>query len=357
MSAFLKQLGLLVLSVCGVYAVVWAASFAAFPSDQVNSLNSGDAPQTFYMTEPKYVFMSRAPLAAVKPRVIFIGASNTVVGFHPDQLEPLIRNVEVDNLGIGGANVTEISQVVDLVQQIQSPEARKKTTYVLGMWYGIFFTNQLKWYSPERHAGDTDLDIELYRYGFYRRSNEGPVPIVPARFLADEVLLIRPFLVLDKISRRASHSVRRFVHNKPDAADDQEDKTAVRNASVVSESEMTEDMKYWRLMMQGQTRLSQEQVKALRDLVAKILASGSKVMIVDLPIPAWHKARSPIYADYINQRDALVREFSARPGFAFYDMSAHDEDLDFSDEVHPKPRVDINWASTVSAPLQQFVQP
>jgi hypothetical protein len=358
MSALLRQLGWLVLSVSILYGVLWVGAVLVDPGDEVaQGLYSARAPKTFYMTEPKYVFMSRAPLAVAKPRVIFIGASNTVVGFNPAQIDPLLHNVEVDNLGIGGANVTEIAEVVDLIQQVQSPAARKQTTYVLGMWYGIFFGNHVKWYSPERHAGDTDIDIEQFRYGFYRRSEEGPVALLPPRFLAAEVLLVRPFLVLDRLSRQASRGLRGFVHNKPDEDDDQVDKTAVRNASVVSEAKKAEDIEYWKQMMQDQKQLPTEQVQALRDLIGKILASGSKIMLVDLPIPSWHKARSPIFASYVEQRDAVVRDFAGKPGFSFFDMSAQDQELDFSDEVHPKPRVTINWASSVSAPLQQFVSP
>jgi hypothetical protein len=358
MSALLRQLGWLVLSVCILYGLLWGVAVCVYPATEgEHGLYSARAPKTFFMTEPKYVFMNRAPLAVAKPRAVFIGASNTVVGFNPAQLEPMLHDVEVDNLGVGGANITEISEIVDLIQQVQSPEAKRDTTYVLGMWYGIFFSNQVKWYSPERHAGDTDIDIELYRYGFYRRTEHGPVALLPARFLSSEVLLVRPFLVMDRLSRQVSRGLRQFVHDKPDDDDDTVDKTAVRDASVVSDTKKAEDMAYWKQMMEGRNQLPPEQVQALHDLIGKILASGSKIMLVDLPIPAWHKARSPVYRSYLEQRDALVREFADKSGFSFVDMSAQDQDLDFSDEVHPKPRVNINWASTVSAPLQQFVNP
>ena len=31
----------------------------------------------------------------------------------------------------------------------------------------------MRWNTPDRHQGDTDLDIERYRYGFYRRTEQG----------------------------------------------------------------------------------------------------------------------------------------------------------------------------------------
>ncbi len=71
------------------------------------------------MTDPKYVFLNRAALRPDAPRIVFVGASNTAVGFKQREVQALVPNAEVDNLSVGGSNMTQIAQIVDLVQELQ----------------------------------------------------------------------------------------------------------------------------------------------------------------------------------------------------------------------------------------------
>jgi hypothetical protein len=95
--------------------------------------------------------------------------------------------------------MTEVGEVIDLVQQVQSEEARRHEIFVLGIWYGMFGEDRLRWYTPDRSPVDTDIDIERYRHGFERRTAHGPVPIAPWQFDA-AVTAIYPFLYLGKLS-------------------------------------------------------------------------------------------------------------------------------------------------------------
>ena len=359
MRAVLRQLGLLVVSVALIYALIWILMAVAYQDPHAQTgLNTGSASRTLYMTEPKYVFLNRSALANDTPRAIFIGASNTVVGFKQPEVASLVHGLEIDNLGVGGANITEMEQVFDLVEQIQDESARANTTYVISIWYGEFFENRAKWFSSERVAGDTDVNIEEYRYGFYRRTGAGPVAVLPPRYLNLEVEAIRPFLALDRISRELSGTARHFIHGK--APEDEQTPEAVirrRNAAVLTEAEKKDDLSYWKTQMLGRESISEEQVNVLRELIGRILASGSKVLLVDLPIPKWHKLGSPIYSSYIQQRDAVVNEFRGRAGFVFFDMSEKDDESEFSDEVHPKPAIAPQWASTVVGPLLDLAHP
>ncbi|MGA2552774.1 MAG: hypothetical protein ABSF50_21735 [Burkholderiaceae bacterium] len=300
------------------------------------------------MTEPKYVFLNRTSLSEVRPRVILIGASNTAVGFKPSQLSSLLPGQEIDNLAVGGSNITQLAQIVDLVQQVQSAETQRETTFVIGIWYGLFATDRAKWYTPERHGGDTDIDIERYRYAFYLRTAKGPELLLPPQDLSLGVRLIHPLLVLDKLSRDATRSLRYLVRGKaPERTDSQ------RDATVLSESDKQAALAYWDGQMQTKGPLSEEQFVVLRTLVEKILAAGSKVILVDLPIPQWHSQSSPFYASYRERLASLLASLSGRPGFTFDEMKDADSDLDFSDEVHPKPRVTKRWATSLAAELQR----
>jgi hypothetical protein len=313
------------------------------PANRGGGLDSGLAASTIFMTDPKYVFLNRAALRPDAPRIIFVGASNTAVGFKQREVQALLPNAEVDNLSVGGSNMTQIAQIVDLVQDLQSPSARHRATFVIGMWYGTFAQDRFRWDTPDRHAGDTDIDIERYRYGFYRRTENGPIQVLPSEDLPLGVALIHPYLVFDELARRASKELRDRLFGRAASRTDAE-----RNASVVSAADQDAALKYWREQMHSDGPIAEEQFSVLRNLIDKILAQGSRVVLVDLPIPRWHAARSPLYEDYLRHKKMLLSNLGGRDGFAYLEMTDLNSDLEFSDEVHPKPRVTRQWAARVA---------
>ena len=164
MKAIVKQLCYFAGSFVLLYAVILAACLVLVPRQaQSLRLNSEMAPRTVFATEPKYVFLNRSPTASTAPKVILVGASNVMVGFRQTQLQKFMPGMEVHNLAVGGSNMTQVGQVVDLVQELQSPAAMRNTTYVIGMWYGQFAEDGVRWHTSDRQAGDTDIDTERYR--------------------------------------------------------------------------------------------------------------------------------------------------------------------------------------------------
>lgn len=348
MRAILKQALYLSIALGGIYAALLALSYALVPTAaEPRGLDSSLAEESIFTTDPKYVFLNRAAVRPGARRVVFVGASNTAVGFKQREVQELLPSAEVDNLSVGGSNMTQVAQIVELVQDLQDPAARARTTFVIGMWYGMFVPDGYRWATPDRHKGDTDIDIERYRYGFYRRGASGPRQILPSKQLSLGVMLIHPYLVFDELSRQASKGLRERLAGKAPRRTDAE-----RNASVVAEQDRVDDLKYWHEQMHSDGPLAEEQFSVLRDLVERILAQGSKAVLVDLPIPHWHAQRSPFYANYLQHRDALRAVLQGKPGFSYLEMAQRDEDLDFSDEVHPKPRVTPLWAAQVATLLR-----
>jgi len=348
MRAILKQVLYLSIALVGIYAVLLALSYAIVPAvNGREGLDSSLAEDSIFTTDPKYVFLNRAAVRPDASRIVFVGASNTAVGFKQREVQQLMPSSEVDNLSVGGSNMTQVAQIVELVQDLQDSAARRRTTFVIGMLYGMFVQDGFRWATEDRHKGDTDIDIERYRYGFYRRSDTGPKQILPSNELSLGVMLIHPYLVFDDLSRLASKGLRERLSGKPPRRTDAE-----RNASIVSEAERVIALEYWRQQMHSDGPISEEQFLVLRGLIAKILAQGSKAVLVDLPIPRWHAERSPFYANYLSRKQSLLSDLQGKPGFTYLEMADHDDDLDFSDEVHPKPRVTPLWATQVAALLQ-----
>ncbi|HEY2781545.1 MAG TPA: hypothetical protein VGI90_12250 [Steroidobacteraceae bacterium] len=348
MRAILKQALYLSIALVGLYSILLALSYAIVPgANETDGLNSSLAEESIFTTDPKYVFLNRAAVRPDASRVVFVGASNTAVGFKQREVQQLVPSSEVDNLSVGGSNMTQVAQIVDLVQDLQDAAARRRTTFVIGMWYGMFVPDAFRWATPDRHKGDTDIDIERYRYGFYRRSDTGPRQLLPSEELSLGVMLIHPYLVFDDLSRLASKGLRERLSGKPPRRTDEQ-----RNASVVSEAERVFALNYWRDQMHSDGPIAEEQFSVLSNLIARILAQGSKAVLIDLPIPHWHAQRSPFYSSYLERKKALLSVLEGKPGYSFLEMAGQNEDLDFSDEVHPKPRVTPLWAAQAAALLQ-----
>jgi hypothetical protein len=306
---------------------------------------------SIFLTEPQYLYLNRAPLRSAAEKVVLLGASNLELGFDLTELRALLpANVTVHKLALPGANMTEEREVIDLVQEVQSKEARQHETLVLGIWHGMFGEDRLVWYTPDRSVpGDTELDTEQYRYGFARRTANGPVPIVPWQYLDAAVTAIYPVLLLHKLSHNAVEWLQdKYYHPQPTDL----------NAVVMTEDERRESMNYWRKLLGPPGPLMfDEQFAVLEQVCDQILAAGSKLILVSLPLPKWHKKLSP-YENYYEPRMAQeLKRWSGRAGFVYLDMSDLDSDTDFYDEVHPRPRAARSWATRLATALSRSSSP
>ncbi|HUN45176.1 MAG TPA: hypothetical protein VMU85_01590 [Stellaceae bacterium] len=340
MGAILKQCLVTLGFLAGLHLAILGGTLLLYPFPvQKGGLDTASAPDTLFTTEPKYVFLDRAPLRSDKRQLILLGASNVVAGFKLRELQPLLPDMVVHNLAIGGSNVTEMREVVSLVQDELDPAARRRTIYVIGLWYGMFVANENHWATPDRHAGDTDIDIERYRYGFYRRTAEGPVAVVPTRFLDYALVAIQPYLALDRFARDAQDFL---THRPPPLTDEQ------RNAASLSDEEKTRLLANWTKYMGVPGPIADQQFEELARTVDDILASGSKVILVALPLPQWHERQSPYQASYVEKKNRLLARLATRPGVAILSLEDLDADPNFQDEVHPKPRVSHLWAERLA---------
>jgi hypothetical protein len=71
-----------------------------------------------------------------------------------------------------------------------------------------------------------------------------------------------------------------------------------------------------------------------------------------MPIPAWHERGSRLAADYGRRLQQLLPRLTALSGVGVLQMANERADDDFSDEVHPKPRVSPRWAARVASALR-----
>lgn len=347
MKIILRQAAILLLSLLLLYGLALAIAVPAMPEPRSGNLDTASAASSPFMTEPKYAFLSRRRLDNTNDKVILLGASNVLAGFRPIRLQGLVQEATVHNLAIGGANMTEVHQMVDLVLEVQSPVARRHNVFVIGLWYGLFADDRARWYTPDRHPGDTDLDIERYRYGFYRRSAAGPVALLPPGWLDGGVTVIKPFLLVDRLARDAGKALRpgRAVAAPAD------------QAPVPTAERQGQYLAFWDDYMGGSGRLDAAPFVVLAKTIDTIVAAGGRVLLVDLPLPRWHANVSPYEASYRQHWASLQQRLDRAEGVAFLSLRDADRPEDFSDEVHPKPRVAERWAVRLASALNSVLGP
>ncbi|MGY8679175.1 hypothetical protein Q2941_15440 [Bradyrhizobium sp. UFLA05-153] len=352
MKLILKQAALTFVSFAALYLIVLALSFIVLPSPSKDGVLDGQtAGDSLYMTTPKYVFLGRSVLAAPDRKVILIGASNTGNGLRPNIMRSLVPCAKIHNLAVGGANIYEVGQIIDLVHEVQSADDRRSDTFVIGVSYGMFVDSDVRYADADRHRGETDIDIERYRYGFARRTSNGAVSVVSPKWLDTGVTLIRPILLLEKMARDIRTSVEKSMGHSRDRTETE------REAAVMTDKQKQDALDYWRQQMGNGESISFGQVAELKRIVDRLLNSGERVVLVDLPIPAWHRNASPYYAGYREALQALVPSFEDRPGFEFLSMGDLDGDLDYSDEVHAKPHLAVVWSERLAHKLRPLVCP
>jgi hypothetical protein len=353
MKFIARQAALTAIFVAALYGMLLAITFIVQPDPPRDGrIDLWTAGRTIYLTLPKYAFLGRDALDVPEPKILLLGASNTGVGFRQTQLQALVPCAKVSNLAIGSANITELRQMIDLVHDVQSDAARRSDTFVFGLWFGMFVDTALRWPDPDRQLGDTDLDIERYRYGFYRRGKDGPVAVLPPSWLRVGVMLIRPYLLFEKVTRDVTEGLRRALYtHTPERTD------AQREAHVETAAEKADALQYWRRSMGNAKTISADQVALLRDMIGGLLQSGNKVVLVDLPIPKWLGDASQYQPGYVAAMQGLVDHFAGRPGFADLTMPDLTASEDFSDEVHPKPHVARVWVARLAETLNSALCP
>ncbi|GLR91031.1 hypothetical protein [Bradyrhizobium iriomotense] len=352
MKHILRQAALTFVSFAFLYATLGALSFLMFPdSASEGQRDFQNAEQTLYMTVPKYVFLGRSVLNSPAEKAILVGASNTGVGFIQKTIQSKLACAKVSNLAVGGANISEAKQIIDMVHEVQSQADRPSNTFVIGVWFGMFVDSDVKYADPDRNRGETDIDLEKYRYGFYRRTLEGPAALLPASWLDAGVLAIRPILVIEKMAREARAGVNLLLTGRKSAQRNE----AEREAAGMSEQDKKKALDYWNEAMGKRNEISLGQVEVLKNTIETLLRSGERVVLIDLPIPAWHRDASPFQRSYEQAFTDVSRQFDGQRSFVSMSMSDLSKEQDYSDEVHAKRHLADVWSDRLANVLNPFV--
>src|SRR5258707_9085511 len=160
-------------------------------------------------------------------------------------------------------------------------------------------------------------------------------------------MTIRPFLLLEKVARQARAGVNLVLTGRTSAQRTDDERESV----VMSDAEKQKALEYWKEAMGRTSDISPTQVEVLKQTIRALLYSGEKVVLVDLPIPAWHREASPYQPSYRRAPTDLLLEVGDRPHFSSLNIDDLDNDLDYSDEGHTKLHLADVWSTRLASKL------
>jgi len=302
----------------------------------------------------------RGPLANADRKVVFVGASDVMESFHPDQTSRALGGMQIHNMALGGSNMTTTDEVVDLILDATPPEGRKHLTIVLGLWYGLFTTDK------QRFEGyPTHIETEELRYGLYQPAPEGPPrPVLPPRLMLAADFLMRPVLLgsfvrsnywdpfyygtKEKILTRLGYGTppQHFMMAPIEDLDhhqltDEEKRilNGRENDKVGPLSAQTDEGFHHLIRM---ARRTQE--------------AGVRLIILDMPITSWHAAAMPQFAAFQTRKLPWLAEVLRYPNVRYVNLQKDVDDSEFSDFIHPRPRFTVEWAKRAAKIIRADAQ-
>jgi hypothetical protein len=339
----LKQLILLIVSALALYGLVLIVTYVLLPppgpKDPIETLRADDM---IYMTPAKEVYYGRRSLHQPGRKILVIGSSNVQVGFRPEKLHEQFPGYAVHNLGIGDSNITQVRQVRELAMAPMRDADIRNSIFVVGVWYGMFVDNASRWGTAQGAPFETDIDKERFRYGFWRRTETGPVDLIPESDTDRAARVIHPLIALERVARLMTAGLRNRIFVRPMEIDDR-----TRDTIVFTPEQRVTQVAYRRAFM-NTAQLHQEQYDELTKLVREVSARGAKVIVVDLPLPQWHEKAVPYEAQHRLHMAAFVKANASVPGFSYLDMTNLDDDATFYDDAHVRPRYQGAWVQALS---------
>ena len=343
---FLATLGVLFLATLAASALVYPASGSRW-------IDTQHAKSTLYWTEPKVVAYGLAPLASQRRKIVLLGSSNAREGIRPVHLAKHLPDHDIHNLSIGATNLTQVEEVVDHVLTILPPEGSEQTTFVLGIWYGLFVSDQVRW-----KGGLTDLDREFLRYGLYMDNGGGTMVPVYRGCLADlSQFLLKPFIFLSTQTRRLKEFVVSWIRPLKSAIQRALGRSVgevrrvtgdARDTAVITHEMREKYMEFYRKYLGPIELYTDEQFRILAEIARKVSARGANFMVVDLPLPSWHIGVTPFMKRYKDMRSEHLDPLRKDPRVSYIDLKRDFPDTFFYDETHPRPRLTSAWSQALA---------
>jgi hypothetical protein len=348
MRYFLKHLLYLGAHFLMLYGLLYGLSILLFTNQP--RLDTAQANQTLFSTTAKYLALGRTQITNQNNKLILTGASNVREGFRPLELEKVFPGLQVHNLAIGASNMTQIGESIDLLLDTVSMDKSQGNQLLIGIWYGLFVENRVRWKSRP-----SDLSLEKLRFGIYMNKNGRLVPRFPRHILPTIVTLLRPVLFIDWLVQKclvaklaqAKNIIQNLFIERPSLTL----KTSNLETISLSPAQKEFALEFWRSYMQNNGTLADEQFNELIRILERAHANRIKTILVDLPLPEWHRSNSPYFKHYQTKKLKYLRQAMNQFDLVYVNLQDLAEENDFYDSAHPKPSKTWVWSQSLARKL------
>ncbi|MFA6244016.1 MAG: hypothetical protein WC655_23945 [Candidatus Hydrogenedentales bacterium] len=365
MKALLKQVALLFAGVAAVHIILVALTSIAYsPLDELDTFKAWET--IYRLPERLVAFGVSEPALRQERNMIVLGASNAVQGFRPAELGAGFPEYRIHNMALNGSNVTEMRMAVELAIASTPPALVTDTVFVYGVWYGGFVDNSQR--KAMQHAfqldrgkegnEDAGLRPELERWGAPGvLSNTNLLEDYPP-LLRGISLGLRPYFALDRVKV----FVWRF--GVPLALLSGGPVGEARARAMALDLDVTPlqfafsreaQINFWRRYMgRPDGQLKEEQFEELTALARRVEQLGACLVLVDMPIPAWHEEISKEDASYRRLMTKGLAEIATLRRISY--VSLRDARLEFSDSAHPREGTTSQWSDELVKRVRPLLQ-
>jgi hypothetical protein len=357
MKIFFRQLFFLVLYFFVLYFIGFGFSYILFSDKQREyAIDTYESHNKIYFNPYRNILLGLPKLAfSDKAKILLLGSSDLLYGFRPRELNEVFPDYEIHNFGMHSSNLTETKQLVDLIVKVLPKENLKKSVFVLGLFYSILVEDSVHYWET---AGKTNLvfTFEASSPCLYKMSGKDIVPNMQIKYMPYVVALLRPCLMFQIILDKAAvfiNSSRSFLHL---LIREQKFNFLVffhhLNYMCVDEDYKKDALVFWEDFMGSKNGiLADEQFEVLVSLSKVVSASGAKLIIADLPVPAWHRQRSAYFLSFQKKKTNYLNQCLNLPNVKYIDMQQSMLDADFLDSAHPVPEVTRKWSECLKGAL------
>jgi hypothetical protein len=302
---------------------------------------------SFYRDYPDSIYANTAHYAVYGldqfdnyPRQIFIfGASVPARAFDPRLLMNGLPGYKVHNLSVSGSNITQITEVIDLLSTRVDWRHLDTAIFVFGGHFLSFLENE------RRFGGMTKIEVEELRHHLYAFDGGLIKPELSPPAMLAALLLMKPFALIYKMKYEADEVI---VDLKHDAVSKLQRSLSLGPKTTFPDPPDGATYRAFRIKQFRNEGLLSEQFDLLTKLVTLLDAGGAKVVFVDMPIPSYYRTGFSIYDDYRRREAAIISD----PRVHYLDLTDIAADEEFSDDAHPRPEFAAKW----TAPLLLFMK-
>jgi hypothetical protein len=301
--------------------------------------------------------------------ILIVGASAAQEGFQPAIARAEAPDLLIHNLSLGGANISEADQIIDIAINATPAQIIRRSVLVLAVSYPMFVPDNKRWSDPDfvppdaiadgkilsdiqreamrcssicdptsllsKYAPEWLISLSRNRYAVYL----GLVPRLPAH-LTDPILKWKIWRY-DPRRNPESKKAKKLPGNPSPVTDEPYLVMAYRQMDFLT--------KY---MGQPEGVLQDEQFDKLRMLIDKASGAGFRVVVLDMPLPSWHRAKSPFFSPYETKLRNVLASYTSEGAIDFVSLVDAIADDDFRDSIHPKADAANHWARTLTERLR-----